>query len=987
MCSTSWLSPRSLPRMSLIDRLSDRLGALLDEVRIPDRLDRKISDAEHAVARREPERALALLDEVEQERPGIWRVALVAGLAHEQAGDLQRASARLAQAVTQRDVALVRLALGRVAEQLGDLRTAREHFEAGIERRPDELERTELLEALASLHAQMGYPARGVPALRQLVRARPNDPDLALRLAEALIADHDADGALDVLRGIAELDPPPAAALRMAGTLYLERSGTRTSGPDLDAATASFQRILARTADHPDALEGLGRVAQRMGRVADALPLYQEALTTAPLGAHARLHRRMGECYLRSEDRERALDAFRAALALDADDTDSAMLAASAALDLGHGDEADEAAQRALAAAPDDPLVRALAGRAKLMVGDLEAARALLSTLRAARMPVEVLHALGELALHADDPIEGIALLREAIVLQPGRWGVQTRLEAAYASLTPELPPLDALERLDPSRLAPFLDALSEAVASHPLLSDLIPRTTALRQHLDTPLTVAVLGEFNAGKSTLINAFVGEEMVAMGVLPTTSHVNVIRYGPRRVARWTKRDGAVEEIPYAEAGRLVKQAPDQIARLEFCFPHPDLRSIHFWDTPGFNAPDDAHEARAQEALRTADAVVWMIDANQALTMTEFERLATIPSRREKLLVVLNKVDRLGDDAEARGAIEAHVRGYLGDALAGLFFLSTREALAARRADPDAPVPASSGWPRFTEALQTQVFDRAGRLKSLEVIRGLRDVLELAVSRTQTLHAVLGDAGERMRAVRAALTTQQSRWEQDVTTSAMEAATHALRGLRVRTVREVAQLATPQPGLFARNELRPADRDAVKEQLVGRAEDAWGSAERVIVEAADGIDQRVVGEVEGIASGLSASDARGVRRRLEAWLAETSALRRLLHERAVAQPTGLVRARVDEVGDMVLERLGADPGRTEAERESRLHRLVVPAGSDYSAMVDAWGAEYVGAARRLGDHVERDLDILALDLEQRILRPFEAVLAALQPSEDS
>jgi hypothetical protein len=205
--------------------------------------------------------------------------------------------------------------------------------------------------------------------------------------------------------------------------------------------------------------------------------------------------------------------------------------------------------------------------------------------------------------------------------------------------------------------------------------------------------------------------------------------------------------------------------------------------------------------------------------------------------------------------------------------------------------------------------------------------------------------------------------------------------------VRTVREVAQLAAPQPGLFSRNELRAADRAAVSEQLVARAEDAWGVAARVVAAAADAIDERVVGEVEAIASGLSAADARGVRRRLEAWLAETSALRRLLHERAVAQPTSLVRARVGEVGDGVLERLGADPGRTEAERESRLHRLVVPAGADYSAMVDAWGEEYVGAARRLGDHVERDLDILALDLEQRILRPFEAVLAALQPSEDS
>ena len=40
----------------------------------------------------------------------------------------------------------------------------------------------------------------------------------------------------------------------------------------------------------------------------------------------------------------------------------------------------------------------------------------------------------------------------------------------------------------------PFLESLSAAVAAHPLLTDMIPRSTALRQQLDTPLAVAVLG-------------------------------------------------------------------------------------------------------------------------------------------------------------------------------------------------------------------------------------------------------------------------------------------------------------------------------------------------------------------------------------------------------------------------------------------------------------------------------------------------------------
>ena len=57
-------------------------------------------------------------------------------------------------------------------------------------------------------------------------------------------------------------------------------------------------------------------------------------------------------------------------------------------------------------------------------------------------------------------------------------------------------------------------------------LPDLERRAQGLRDELDRPLVLAILGEFNAGKSTLVNAFVGADVAPTGILPTTATLKV-----------------------------------------------------------------------------------------------------------------------------------------------------------------------------------------------------------------------------------------------------------------------------------------------------------------------------------------------------------------------------------------------------------------------------------------------------------------------------
>jgi len=969
--------------MNILDKLTSRISGFLDDVTLTDAARRCYAEAESHVASGRADEALRSLSSLDSAFQTHWRTPFIRALAHERAGDFARAAEHIAEAAQARDSVAVRIAWGRICARGGELGAAREHLEAALAMNPADRERLDVLLGLADIHETTGPRARAIPVLKHATRLNPDDPALAIRLARALREDGDGDGALSVLGPLLARPTPPLDALRVAADVQ------RAEGRDHAAACRYLETVLRRDADDVTSLQHLADLYTNQGRIADALPVLHHALSVSEIDAHADIHVRVGHCYAQAESLDRAMDHYRAAVALQPDHLHAQLELATLALRAGVLVEADEASEAALASAPTARQAIAVRGRVLLARDRVDVARELLAPLRASQMSPNELTALGELALQSGDPIEAIALLRESSVAQAHQHGMQALLDRAYATLAPKLPTIPNIDELTAAQLAPFLEAMSGAVAAHALLVSLVPRTTALRQHLDTPLTVAILGEFNAGKSTLINAFLGEEVVAMGVLPTTSHVNVIRYGPRRVARWTDRDGEVSEIPYAEAARLVKRDPDAITRLEFLYPHPDLRAVHFWDTPGFNAPDSRHESRAERALETADAIVWMLDVNQALSQSELARLASIPNAQEKLLVAINKVDRLGDE---RDDAVSEVRAYVASGLpthAGIFALSALRALQAKR-DPenvDSVSLAQWGWTSFESAVRTSFYQRSSRLKALEVALDLRALIEEGLDHTTRADDDVRQCVARVEELRRDLTATRSRWTTHVSAPTHATFNQALQSLRRRTAREVRELTAPARRLFTRRSLPPEDRALALHQCVERATALYADSYENVLAHAHDTDAALVSAVETVASTIGPPESRTVRRRLEAYLAETNALRRLLRERIVSASERVLRARFDERGAGTFDDLAAGSDRTEAERDALLQRLLPTENDAFRTQIDTWAKEYIGAGLRLCDHVVRDLDILALDLEYRIFRPFRGVLQELGWSTDA
>src|SRR5581483_575108 len=149
-------------------------------------------------------------------------------------------------------------------------------------------------------------------------------------------------------------------------------------------------------------------------------------------------------------------------------------------------------------------------------------------------------------------------------------------------------------------------DRLLPRCAERPRLRELHAALTAIRDRLERPMTVAIVGRAKAGKSTLTNALIGERLAAVDTLECTFNVNSFSYGwdPEVVVHYT--DGrAPEKRALGELEQLTRRKTENAATLrgidfvETRYPSAFLRNFSLVDTPGL---DSVYGVDAQNTLR-------------------------------------------------------------------------------------------------------------------------------------------------------------------------------------------------------------------------------------------------------------------------------------------------------------------------------------------------------------------------------------------------
>ncbi len=177
--------------------------------------------------------------------------------------------------------------------------------------------------------------------------------------------------------------------------------------------------------------------------------------------------------------------------------------------------------------------------------------------------------------------------------------------------------------------LGRLLDTLSHFEVTADDLA-LIRQATA---DLDELFSLVIIGEFNSGKSSFVNALVGEKLMEEGVTPTTSMINLLRYGSTR-SEHARPDGVIERT----------------------YPADFLRDIAIVDTPGTNAIIRQHEALTERFVPRSDLVLFVTSSDRPFTESERALLEKITAWGKKIVVILNKIDLFDDPTDLRRVIE-------------------------------------------------------------------------------------------------------------------------------------------------------------------------------------------------------------------------------------------------------------------------------------------------------------------------------------------
>jgi signal recognition particle receptor subunit beta len=212
---------------------------------------------------------------------------------------------------------------------------------------------------------------------------------------------------------------------------------------------------------------------------------------------------------------------------------------------------------------------------------------------------------------------------------------------------------------------------------------------------------LVVLGEFKRGKSTFLNAILGDSILPTAVVPLTSVITHIAYGRTFSVEVRFKSGSRQEISPAELPEFIteKENPEnrkEVDEVWVSYPAALLmEGVHLIDTPGVGSVFQHNTDLAMRFLPQVDAVIFILSADPPISHSEMNFLREIRQYAAKIFFIQNKINLLevSDREESFRFTHKILSDLLDGAPIRLFPISARWALSGKMEKDQAKISKS------------------------------------------------------------------------------------------------------------------------------------------------------------------------------------------------------------------------------------------------------------------------------------------------------
>ncbi len=323
---------------------------------------------------------------------------------------------------------------------------------------------------------------------------------------------------------------------------------------------------------------------------------------------------------------------------------------------------------------------------------------------------------------------------------------------------------------------------------------------------------VACIGQFKRGKSTLLDALLGDRILPTGVLPITAVPTVVRYGPSRTAIVRFRGGARVDISPEALSQYVSEEfnPENkkgVTGVEVFSPSPLLaQGMCFVDTPGLGSVFAGNAAATLAFVPHIDAAIVVVGADPPISGEELALVEDVGKHVHDLIIVLSKADRTSDDDRrmAKSFTSEVLAKRLQRPVSRIYEVSSQERLENRGPQRD--------WELLIDALERLGRESGRSLARTAAERGLRrlsdELLAIISEERGALRRPIDESERRIRVLRQTI-SEAERSLREVTYLFM-AEEHRLSDMFLEQRRQFLAQASPKVNAEFEEELKTLPR---------------------------------------------------------------------------------------------------------------------------------------------------------------------------------